>query len=348
MAGDATSYVQIEPTTRCNFTCGFCCGRHMPQEDLDDATFQAALDTFTDLEHVELQGEGESLLHKRFFDMVDALRARNVKVSFITNGSLLHPSAVDRLLDAGIDKISVSIESPDPEVFREIRGGKLEKVERNLAHLMAEKARRGLAGPVVGLSITVLERTRDSFPGILDFYERLGLDGGITLQPLQRMESYAQHYDDAMEKEYLDHKTVEKIWLAFFADARVRAIQANKGSIPGFYDELMAGWRPALGTCPYLERGLYVHRNGAVTPCCMVKNTEAYGLGQLGVHTREQIVAKRQVYRKQLQAGTIPAPCTGCEVAKFAVMSKWQLMSFGLKGLYNRYLTPPGFGAPPS
>src|SRR6476660_5185635 len=103
------THLQIEPTTRCNFTCGFCCGRKMSQSDLDYATYERALADLPELEQIELQGEGESLMHPRFFDMVRAARARNIAVSFITNGSFFSESAVEQILDAAVEKISVSM-----------------------------------------------------------------------------------------------------------------------------------------------------------------------------------------------------------------------------------------------
>ena len=132
----SVALLQIEPTTRCNYTCGFCCGRHMPQKDTSFDTIRAAFESLPYLRHVEIQGEGEPLLHPRFLEMVRLARGRDVEVSFITNGSLLAPGLVEELLDADVAKISVSIESADPEQFRSIRGGILEKVTRNLEHLM--------------------------------------------------------------------------------------------------------------------------------------------------------------------------------------------------------------------
>ena len=79
--------LQVEPTTRCNFTCGFCAGRHLDQSDLALATFDALLDQLPDVEHLELQGEGEPLMHTDFFAMAERARARGIEVSTITNGS---------------------------------------------------------------------------------------------------------------------------------------------------------------------------------------------------------------------------------------------------------------------
>lgn len=329
-------YLQIEPTTRCNFTCGFCCGRYMEQRDLSFEQYETILAAFQGIEHIELQGEGESLLHPRFLDMVEMARERNIRISFISNGSLLNPEPVDRLLTLGIDKISVSIESPDPDEFRRIRGGKLEKVIRNLEHLMAERKRRGLDRPVVGLSITVLKSTQERLPEILALYRRLELDGGITLQPLQRMGAYTRHYDDEMNREALSDEEVDAIWHRFFADAEVRAIDKTRGSVRGFFDELMDGWKAGTGTCPWLERGLYVDNVGNVTGCCMIKDTETHGFGRLGEVSVETMLERRQALRDQLSNRVVPVPCEGCELARFAVMKKSQLVGFGLRGLWAR------------
>lgn len=330
-------YLQIEPTTRCNFTCGFCCGRHMPQEDLTWETFQTAIDALPDLAHVELQGEGESFLHPRFFDMLQALKDRHVEVSFITNGSLITPSKVDRLLDMDVAKISVSIESPDPAQFRSIRGGKLEKVVANLRNLLARRAERDLQRPVVGLSVTVLRSTRDQIGDILALYDELGLDGGISLQALQPMEGYATHYDPAMDAEALDAADAERVTMAPFEDRDVRRILASRAPVDGFYEQLMAGWRPASRRCPYLDEGLYVHRTGEVTPCCMIKDTKAHGLGVIGETPTAELVAHREVLRRELASGQVPTPCSGCFIAEQAVKTPNQLLAIGVKGLARRW-----------
>jgi MoaA/NifB/PqqE/SkfB family radical SAM enzyme len=330
-------FLQVEPTTRCNFTCGFCAGRSMPQTDLPWERFVAALDAFPDLEHIELQGEGEPLLHPRFFDMVALARSRGVRVSIITNGSLFTDEAIEKTLTLGIDKIAVSIESPDAERFQQIRGGKLDKVLRGVAALVSRRNARGLDKPVVGLSITVLRSTEHELPQILALYDRLGLDGGVTLQPLQAMEVYTRHYDEALRGEQLDERQADKVFARFFSDADVRRIQAARGETRGFFDELMAGWKPAKGTCPWLERGLYLHNGGAVTACCMVKDTERHGFGSLAADAVPSLLAARNEMRAALARREVPAACAGCELARFAVMGRMQLVGFGLRGLKQRW-----------
>ena len=331
-------FLQIEPTTRCNFTCGFCCGRSMPQEDLAWETFEASLATFPDLEHVELQGEGESLLHPRFADMCAALAARGVQVSLISNGSLWSAAHIDRALSLGVQKISISIESADPDTFRKLRGGKLDKVIRNLEALMAERNRRGLRAPVVGFSVTVLRSTLPTLRDIYALYDRLGLDGGVTLQPLQAMSSYTTTYRPELDGEGLTEAEGDRVIARFFSDAGLRRIQAARPPERGFYEQMMAAWKPGTGTCPYLDDGMYVHRNGKVTACCMIKDTERFALGTVGETPQSELVAGREALRKELASGTVPEPCSGCTLARFAVRGKLGLVRFAGGGLVDRVL----------
>lgn len=319
--------LQIEPTTRCNYTCGFCAGRYMEQSDLPLQRFVAALDAYPGLQHIELQGEGEPLLHPQFLEMLELARARGIKVSFITNGSLLSEAAIERILDLAPEKIAVSMESADPRLFQEIRGGKLEKVIRGLETLMARRRMRGQERPAVGLAITVMKRTRNELPAIRQLYERLGLDGGITVQSLQNMDAYSQHYGEDLRSELLSSS--EKAELL----QQAKAVPVKRSSVTGFHDYLLGNWRPTQRRCPWLERGLYVNAQGHVTACCMIKDTERHALGRLGETPVAEVLSRRDAMRNDLASGRTPEPCRGCTVASFALMSRRDYAKFRLARL---------------
>jgi MoaA/NifB/PqqE/SkfB family radical SAM enzyme len=328
-------FLQVEPTTRCNFTCGFCSGRSMRQSDIDVSLFERVLADYPGARHLELQGEGEPLMHPRFFDMITQAEARGLRLSFITNGSYLTNDNVDRILRSrAIDKISVSLESADGATFRAIRGGKLEKVVSGIERLVSERNRLGLRRPVVGFSVTLLRRTAGHLHGIVDLYRRLGLDGGMTAQPLQAMPAYRSTYDPGMQAEGLAPEEIDARMLTFMT--RAGALAGRR--MEGFYDRLMAGWKPTSRSCPWLDKGLYVNREGVVTPCCMVKD-ETHALGRVGVDSPGEILARRAKLRAELAVGSTPGPCQGCEIARYAVMGKVQaskrVVAAGLRVLQN-------------
>jgi hypothetical protein len=194
-------FAQIEPTTRCSYSCGFCAGRHMVQADLDCGVFEQFLQRIEGLAHIELQGEGEPLLHPRFFAFVAAAQTRfpGVRVSMLTDGSLFTAQHIDRILEHGIHRIFVSMESADARRFQDIRGGTFDRVRRGITALLEARTRRGATTPVVGIAVTVLSETIDDlFDTIAPLYCELGLDGGITVQALQTMPQYLRFYTPAM------------------------------------------------------------------------------------------------------------------------------------------------------
>lgn len=92
--------------------------------------------------HIRLTG-GEPLLRKDVVEItagIDQLRELGLqKLSMTSNGVLL-PKYAQRLADAGLDDINISLDSVDPKLFEELtRGGKLDDVERGIdAALLAK------------------------------------------------------------------------------------------------------------------------------------------------------------------------------------------------------------------
>jgi MoaA/NifB/PqqE/SkfB family radical SAM enzyme len=318
-----TIFAQVEPTTKCNFTCGFCCGRQMDQSNLSVEKFKRLLDLFPEIQHLELQGEGEPLMNPEFFDLVELAHTNNINISFITNGSFLSLVNIQRILNYGIRSIRISLETAVPEKFKKIRGADLEIIEKGISRLLSERSRLGLDKPSIGFAVTILASTLADLPTIFDLYCRLGMDGGIAIQSLNRMPNYSTVYDQELETEYLEPEKHQQEYQTYMSSEIVRKIWAEKSPYQHFYDELfqLRGSDQAKGKlscCPWLVDGINLDRHGRVTPCCMVKG-ENWSFGTIDDLTREQIINVRNNLAQELINGIIPAPCQGCKIAKAIV-----------------------------
>ena len=310
-------FAQIEPTTRCNFTCGFCAGRHMAQQDISLETLRRFIDQVEGLEHIELQGEGEPLLHPQFFELIECARAKfpGLQVSMISNGSLFTAENIDKLLLHRIARIYVSTESADDATFQRIRGGKLERVRRGIANLLAERDARGMDVPVVGLAVTVLKTTvRESLRGITGLYRDLKLDGGINIQRLQSMPQYSRLYPEGTRSEMLDDEDVRRLNDDIRGNAELVAILKQRQGAPGFYERLYSSV-DTRARCPWLENALYVSTQGDLVACCHAKDYAQDRLGDLDSGVGGAL-RKRAAMQEQLRHGKIPTPCIGCPIAR--------------------------------
>jgi cyclic pyranopterin phosphate synthase len=125
--------LRISVTDRCNFRCGYC----MPKEIFDkDYRFlpQSSLLSFEEIarvakifvahgvEKIRLTG-GEPLLRKHLERLVEMLRklrtpdGRPLDLTLTTNGALLAKKA-QTLKDAGLDRVTVSLDSLDDANFK--------------------------------------------------------------------------------------------------------------------------------------------------------------------------------------------------------------------------------------
>ena len=320
MFDSRVSFIQIEPTTRCNFSCGFCAGRHLPQLDMSWETFERIVGSFPHLKHVELQGEGEPLLNPRFFHMVRLLPQKHpgIRVSTITNGSLLTEENVDQILEVGLNKLTVSMESINPDEFQAIRGGSFEKVAKGIRLLLQKRRQIGQRLPTVGLAATLLRRTIDAFPQIAAFYEMLGMDGGLGLQPLQSMPNYERYYSDEIRAEILSPEDQRRFDQLITGNLYVQHILNKPVTTKSFYQEMSECVEKGFFGCTWLDYGLFIGADGTAMNCCFIKDTNRDGLGHVGPDN-QQIQNQCTAMQNRLRNGQIPTPCKNCETARLIV-----------------------------
>lgn len=119
------SVVQIEVTTKCNLDCFYCAGRLMPQADMSLEVLSAVLDKVGEPTTVQLQGEGEPLLHPDFWHMVAMTKQRGHRVGTLTNGTV--PIDISQL-----DWLEVSMDTLDEEQNKKSGRNHFDKTMANL------------------------------------------------------------------------------------------------------------------------------------------------------------------------------------------------------------------------
>jgi radical SAM protein with 4Fe4S-binding SPASM domain len=128
--------VFVDPASACNFQCPFCptghrdmieeTGRFQGVMKLD--LFKKVVDDIGQFERpikvLRMYKDGEPFLNKRLAEMIAYAKASGV-VEYIdttTNGSLITPERLGPVLEAGLDKINVSVDGMTNEQYKRFTG----------------------------------------------------------------------------------------------------------------------------------------------------------------------------------------------------------------------------------
>lgn len=180
------TYLRMSVTDRCNFKCTYC----MPEEGIQ-VLGRYKLLTYEELarlgrifaeegiQKIRLTG-GEPLLRNDLHLLVEKLSQVDAlkELCLTTNGHLLF-ERIERLAQAGLKRVNVSIDSLDEKKFEQItRGGKLYRVMRGL-----EKASAVLPKPV---KINVVACKNFNDDEVLDF-AKLTLESNYVVRFIEQM-----------------------------------------------------------------------------------------------------------------------------------------------------------------
>ena len=126
---ESLKLLRISVTDRCNLRCLYC----MPEEGLDfddrqdhltPEEFEAVARVAVDLgvRHLKLTG-GEPTIRRDILDIVERLAGLGVEDLSLTTNALQLPRLAAPLRAAGVDRLTISVDSLQPERYQRITGG---------------------------------------------------------------------------------------------------------------------------------------------------------------------------------------------------------------------------------
>ena len=139
---DYPPYLQIEPSSICNYRCVFCFmtdksltdkrNGHMGQMSLE--LFKKIIDAAENkVEFISLASRGEPMACKDISKMLEYTFDKFLNLKINTNASLLNEEKIHAILSGGVKTLVISADAADKESYKSLRvNGNLEKVLKNL------------------------------------------------------------------------------------------------------------------------------------------------------------------------------------------------------------------------
>jgi len=203
--GHFPSKLFVEVTTNCNLRCGMCVKQSsdggIVEGDMQPEIFERLAPAFPHLKALILNGIGESLLHphlEAYISKARRLMPESAWIGFQTNGMLLDESRAGALLDAGLDRVCLSLDSVSGEGFRSIRdGGEIRIMESAFAALKRARADYPQRDFRIGIEFVLMKHNLGELPEALAWAADRGAAFAIVTQllPYTRSQVNEAAYD---------------------------------------------------------------------------------------------------------------------------------------------------------
>ena len=216
----------VEVTTRCNLQCGMCVKQNglggIPEGTMSAETFERLSPAFPHLDSLVLNGIGEPLLHphlEAFIKRARSLMPEHAWVGFQSNGMALTDERAQSLVNAGIDRICLSLDTVSDDSFRSIRGGgEMQGIMSAFASLNRAKSRRRERDLKIGIEFVLMRDNLAELPEAIRRAGRSGARFAIVTQLLPYLR-------ELVAQTAYDTNTIAAI--AVYEQWKVKALQAG-------------------------------------------------------------------------------------------------------------------------
>lgn len=334
--------LSITSTSRCNMHCVMCPHgfSKIDVEDFDPALLPRLEEYLAHVKTFDLTGLGEPLLAKSFWDIMEAMPVRNnvePVLMFNTNGSMLTEKNIEKILKARVQKIRISIDAADPEIYFSIRGMPLTPVLEGVRRLINRRNETGQTFPAIGIEMTIMKYNLYEVKPMIRLAKALNVDffEGWQINEMPRKQAVhcnvpfhsaprKNRYSKLVSrfkpkifrysKQMLSTMSAEKIrslkrkWLAFASELSMPAafyIGGEGDVIPNIGEPIK--WEERSIPCPLPWLQLRADYHGGITVCCW----GAHRIGDLCKQSAKEIWEGEAMteMRMNLYEGRIPALC---------------------------------------
>jgi MoaA/NifB/PqqE/SkfB family radical SAM enzyme len=133
----------IEVSLKCNINCVMCPRDKItrPQRIMSDQLLDVLVDWLPDIEsEIFFCGLGEPLLNRNIYACITKLYKRKNRTGITSNGLLMNPETINRLIEAKVNFIHISFPSLNKEIYeRMMKGSIFETVLGHLKYLSKVK-----------------------------------------------------------------------------------------------------------------------------------------------------------------------------------------------------------------
>lgn len=254
--------VQIEVTSRCETGCVFCphdaLSDRWVEGDLPLDLYREKIVPYLDLfELVYLQGWGEPMLHPHLWDMLQLAQEKGCKTGYTTNGSYLQEEQNQRLVDMGVDMISVSFAGTAATVHESLRtNSEFPKLCKNFESLTKLKQQFKRNKPWLELHFLMTNANLSEFPSLVELAASLGADEvvatNLTYSPSLMLDGMHVFGEQPRPEDVEIIKQTQQTAARLNIPLRVYPLQAEPNTLVCDADPINA---------------VYVNHRGDVTPC---------------------------------------------------------------------------------
>lgn len=192
----------LEPTFRCNLGCEMCprFSSEDPYLDMSLETYHRIAEAMTFAHTVDFTGWGESMLHPKIYQMIRMAKDSQCMTAMTSNGTALNHANCLRLIESGLDFLSISVDGMTRATFNKIRiGADFDRLVQNLqslAQLLADRASR----MELSIAFTIQEDNASELLLIPDFMKIVG----ATVLHLKHLNAISNQAD--WERSFLKYR----------------------------------------------------------------------------------------------------------------------------------------------